>query len=254
MEKMRKPFQGVVNIVCFNWHFYVLSLCFILALMTSANYFREQIQIYIYIVCGLVTSTLLISLFVSYYVYDLSGFYKLSWLNDLRLEEESRMVNVNAGFDETSNLLRQKFPSSTLTVFDFYDPAKHTEISIKRARKAYPPFLGSRQISTQSLPLKDKSVDAIFLIFAAHEIRNENERIVFFKELNRAIKPTGQIIMTEHIRDVANFLAYNIGTFHFYPRSGWQRVFRSAELRIVKEIKLTPLVSTFVLAHNGDSL
>ena len=29
MENLRKPFQGILNIVRFNWHFYVLAAFFI---------------------------------------------------------------------------------------------------------------------------------------------------------------------------------------------------------------------------------
>ncbi len=162
-----------------------------------------------------------------------------------------KIVNINAGFDETSNLLRSKFANSELVVFDFYDPAKHTEVSIKRARKAYPPFPNTQQVKTNHLPLQDNSTEKVFAILSAHEIRNDDERNSFFKELRRALTATGQIIVTEHLRDTANFLAYNIGAFHFHSKASWLKAFQSSGLRVVEEIKITPFITTFILDKNG---
>ena len=59
------------------------------------------------------------SLLVSWYVYDLSNLYKLSWL--FPNNDNIKIVNIHAGFDETSVLLSAKFPNAELIVFDFYD-------------------------------------------------------------------------------------------------------------------------------------
>ena len=93
----------------------------------------------------------------------------------------------------------------------------------------------------------------VFVILAAHEIREEQERIQFFKELRRIVKSKGSIYITEHLRDIPNFLAYNIGFFHFYTRSTWLKTFQKAALNVEKEIKITPFISTFILSKNGSS-
>ncbi len=247
MEKMRQPFQGVWNIVRFNRQFYVLSGGFLLLLLLAANYPDASLQIYSLIVGLLVLLPIIISLAVSYYVYDLSGLYQLKWIDDGVTEEQHLIVNINAGFDETSVLLQHKFPNAELMVFDFYDPEKHTEVSIKRARKAYPPFPGTKTVITGHMPIADNVADKIFVIFAAHEIRNEEERIIFFKELKRIMNPAGEIIITEHLRDLPNFMAYNIGFIHFYSKPTWQHIFQSAGLTVKKEQKITPFISTFIL-------
>ena len=136
--------------------------------------------------------------------------YEFIWMDGLGITGESKIVNIHAGFDETSCILKNKFPYSELVVLDFYNPAKHREVSIKRARKAYPPFAGTQPAIPENLQLANNFADAVFVILAAHEIRNKDERIAFFKELNRVIKHSGQIIVTEHLRDVVNFVAYNI--------------------------------------------
>jgi len=248
---MRKPFQGVWNIVRFNWHFYVLSFVVLVLLLFLSNYTNSTFRACLLILDALIFLPTFISLSVSYYVYDLSGLYNLNWVDDSIDIENGKVINVNAGFDETSILLKYKFPNFELLVFDFYDPKKHTEVSIKRARKAYALFPNTKSVTATNLPTLDSSADKIFVIFAAHEIRNEQERIEFFKELKRIIKPTGEIYITEHLRDVPNFLAYNIGFLHFYSKHSWLRVFESADLKLNKEQKLTPFISTFTLKKYG---
>lgn len=101
--------------------------------------------------------------------------------------------------------------------------------------------------------MPNSSADKIFVILSAHEIRNQKERIIFFKELSRVIKPRGQIFIIEHLRNVANFLAYNIGSFHFYSKQSWYNTFESSNLSIKKEIKLTLFISAFILEKNGNT-
>jgi SAM-dependent methyltransferase len=251
MEKIRKPFQGVWNIVRFNWHFYVLSIGAVLVLLLLSNYINPTFRLYSLAVAFLIFLPTFISLSVSYYVYDLSGLYNFNWVTDFIDTERNTIVNINAGFDETSILLNNKLPNSELLVFDFYDPKKHTEVSIKRARKAYALFPNTKSVTTNNLPTLDNSADKIFVIFAAHEIRNEQERIEFFKELKRVVKPTGEIIITEHLRDVPNFLSYNIGFLHFYSKQSWLHIFQLTELTLKSEEKITPFISTFTLTKYG---
>jgi len=251
-SSIRKPYQGVWNIVRFNWHFYALSACSIVFILLIKRYFNSLNTIADILVL-LIGWTVFISLAVSFYIYDFSDLYKLSWLDKLERKENEIILNVNAGFDETSYLLQKKFGAAELHVADFYDLSKHTEISIRRARKAYPVFPNTQQVSTSHLPMQDGSADKVFAILSAHEIRNAAERIVFFKELHRILKPSGKIIVTEHIRDTCNFLAYNVGFFHFHSKSDWLNTFRSAELKVLKQMKITPFITTFILEKNGTA-
>jgi SAM-dependent methyltransferase len=246
MAQIRKPFQGVWNVVRFNWHFYLLSFAVLLSVLLC-GIFVESLQIYSVIFFVIALGATLISLFVTYYVYDLSGLYDLFWLNDLDTEQSEKIVNINAGFDETSAILADKFKSSELIAFDFYDSSKHTEVSIKRARKAYPPYPNTKQISTSKIPLDDNSADKIFAILSAHEIRSREERNVFFRELHRILKPNGRIVVIEHLRDTSNFLAYNVGFLHFHSKKSWLENFQSARLEIEREIKITPFLTILTL-------
>ena len=251
MDKVRKPFQGTWNVIRFNWHFYALAVTLLILVFFLPDSLNARIRTTSLVVVVLIILSTLISLAVSYYVYDFSELYKLTWLDKLCFNHCENIININAGFDETSGLLNDKFPNASLSVFDFYDPQKHTEVSIKRARKVYPPFPKTQRTSTTHLQSQNNSADKIFVIFSAHEIRNREERISFFKEFNRVLAFPGQIILTEHLRNTANFLAYNAGFLHFYSREEWLKIFQGAGLFVADEIKITPFVTTFILEKNG---
>lgn len=251
MAGLRAPFQGVWNIVRFNWHFYVLALGLVLGLV-AINYAAPALAHgYFGLLLLVVIGPLVVSLAASFYVYDVAGLYEFEWLPPLTAPAAATVLTINAGFDEASALLQAKLRPAHLLVFDFYDPARHTEVSIKRARAAYPPFPGTQAVSTRALPLPADAVDMAVAFLAAHEIRDEAERTAFFRELHRVLKPTGQLIVTEHLRDAANFLAYTIGFLHFHSRPTWLATFRAAGLVVEQELKLTPLITTFVLRKRG---
>jgi ubiquinone/menaquinone biosynthesis C-methylase UbiE len=242
---MRQPFQGILNIIRFNWHFYLIAIVAIVLIQFSIPYLPSLCQILARLFCLSIILSTTISLLVSLYVYDLSGLYKLPWLTED--SQNQNIININAGFDETSLLLKSRFPNGSQRIFDFYNPQKHTEVSIERARNAYPAQPNTQQILTNHIPLPDKFADKVILIFAAHEIREEQERIQFFQEINRILKPEGEVIVTEHLRDIPNFIAYNIGFLHFHSKSTWYSTFKNANLTIQSETKYTPFITTFKL-------
>jgi len=251
MERLRKPFEGVTNIVRFNWHFYLLSALLVLLLLIINSISGSQYSLYTDILSLLIIVGIITSLIVSFYVYDLSNLYSFSWLNKVKFDASNIIVNLHAGFDETSSILKSIYPNAELIIFDFYDPKKHTEVSIKRARKAYPLFAGTQHTSTSALPLQNNYADIMYIILSAHEIRNGKERISFFKEISRVMKKSGKIITIEHLRDFPNFLAFNIGFFHFLSKSLWHRTFKNADLKICNEIKITPFITIFILEKDG---
>jgi hypothetical protein len=248
MARERSRFQGITNVVRFNWHFYLLSVVFTVLLLVAGRYFESTL---LYLFGALSIIQALVSLGVTFYVYDHSNLYSLDWLDELGIKPDGKLVSLNAGFDETSDGLRDKFPAAELSVFDFYDPKTQTEVSIKRARQLRPTINDSAKISTSQIPVEDNSADGIFVIFAAHEVRDESERIRFFKELDRIAKDSCKIVVTEHLRDAPNLIAYNLGALHFLPRSTWDTTFEIAGLSVSDMINITPFVTTIVLKKNG---
>lgn len=253
MERLRKPLQGVTNIVRFNWPFYVLATGAVVSLLLLASLLPAPFSgLLIVGALGALLITV-VTLGVSMYVYDLSGLYMLNWLPVNLVPPNATLLNINAGFDETSVLLQHRYPGANQHVFDFYDSAKHTEASIWRARRAYPAHPDTQVVSTTDLPLLTASVDVAFLFFAAHEIRDDDERVAFFSELRRLTKDSGRIVVTEHLRNWPNFLAYTIGFLHFLPRSTWYTTFSKAGLMIDNRQSLTPFVTTYILRKDDST-
>ena len=246
MEKIRKPFQGVLNILSFNRHYYVIGSG-VLALLFASRVVIEWPHPFFWLIVAAFLYGLIMPLIVSAYVYDFSGFYKFNWLKNMVRTGETvnLIVNINAGFDETSFIINSKFPQADLKVFDFYNPGRHTEPAIKRARKVSLIYPGMQSIQSDSIPLKNNSADIVFLLSAVHEIRSDEEKVRFLKECHRICKPSGKVIMVEHLRDFPNFLAFSVGFTHFFSRATWKTAFERAGFTSFRETKFTAFMSIF---------
>ncbi len=242
----RKPFQGVLNILSFNRHFYVLGAIIFLGLIALWAFQIISGLTLLLALVGLIYG-LVAPLVVSAYVYDFSGYYDLKWLDNLEETKGSKLVNIHAGFDETSFLLQEKFNGAELEAFDFYNSDRHTEKAIIRARKVTLEFPNTKEISTHHIPLENESIEIIFLLSAAHEIRNSEERDSFFLECKRVLKTGGKIIVLEHLRDLPNFLAFTIGFTHFHSHRSWMSNFRNAGFDRIKHEKFTPFLNIYTL-------
>lgn len=247
----RRPFQGVWTIIRFNWHLHAIALIAIAILLAGSLYLTG----FPALVCALLAVpavlSVLLSLLATWHAYDASGLYQPSWLAP-ELEHAHRAANIHAGFDETTANLKSAFPQIDWQVFDFFDQTRHTEISIRRARKSHPPAPVTIPISTDHIPLRDSSLDRALLILAAHEIRDHDERVAFFRELGRVLAPGGRVIVTEHLRDLANIAAYSIGAWHFHTRAVWLATFHTAGFRVVRESRNNLLITTFILEPDAN--
>lgn len=248
----RKAFLGVTNIIRFNWHFYVLaSLLFILMVFIarfSSIYILQQVSLIGAILILISTS---LSIFVSWYIYDFTNIYQLPFIK--ASGESFSIANFNAGFDEFSPVIKCKFPNASLDVFDFYNPVRHTEISVKRARKSIKPYPGTRIIDTNTFVPEADKYDIVFLIFSAHEIRDTKERITFLHLLETSLKASGKIYVMEHTRDLANLLAFNLGSLHFYSDKSWKNCFMLAKLKVKRQYKLNPFINLYEVTANDPT-
>lgn len=246
MEIKRRKFQGVLNILSFNRHFYVFGFIALAIIIISYLLFSWSTLLFWLVILAFLYG-LIMPLIVSAYVYDFSGYYDFDWLKNYKFtdSEDKQILNINAGFDETSFVIKNIFPKSDLKVFDFYNAKQHTEPAIIRARKVSLVYPNTQQITSNAIPLKDNSVDLIFLLSAAHEIRSQEEKIQFLKECNRVCKSTGNVIMIEHLRDFPNFVAFTIGFTHFFSKNIWKKAFKGAGFSKFTEQKFTPFMSIF---------
>lgn len=246
MEVKRRKFQGVLNILSFNRHFYVFGLGILAVLFVSYLFFEWPEMAFWLIVIAFLYG-LIMPLIVSAWVYDFSGYYKFQWLKKIINNSEGvhQIVNINAGFDETSFIIEDRFPGAEIKVFDFYNASQHTEPAIKRARKVSLVYPNTQQIASHSITVEDKTIDIVFLLSAVHEIRKHDEKVQFLKECYRICKPDGKVIMVEHLRDFPNFLAFSVGFTHFFSRSTWKNAFERAGFSTFQETKFTPFMSVF---------
>lgn len=247
MKIKRKKFQGVLNILSFNRHFYIFGIAVLAIIVISHQIFRWSDIVFWIIIISFLYG-LIMPLLVSAYVYDFSGYYNFKWLKKCKIDESEvkQILNINAGFDETSFIIKNNFPNADLNVFDFYDAERHTEPAIVRARKVSLVYPNTQQMKSNSMEISDHSVDLIFLLSAVHEIRLNEEKIQFLKECHRVCKPNGKVIMVEHLRDLPNFFAFSVGFTHFFSRKTWKNAFKNSGFTTFEEVKFTPFMSIFI--------
>lgn len=242
-------FAGVVKIVRFNVRFYIISVAVLagegvlIASMRLTPWFEAMVLSS----AAIVAFWTLSSLFVSWYVYDRKGVTRWQWLPSRLLVLPHRWANVHAGLDESTSELRQLLPGTEGVAVDIYDPGEMTEPSIARARQiqlASEPF---KHGTYDALPLLENDCDAVFLLFAAHELRDEEHRMHLLRQAASVLRERGCVVLVEHLRDWKNFIAFGPGFFHFYSRRNWLRNIREAGLVIVRESAVTPFVDCFVL-------
>jgi len=253
-EIPRGRFEGVANVVRFNWPLYVAgaSAVAVGVVLTKLPWLpRWAAAIVLAGVCVAVY-LLVASLVVSHWVYDRSSVYRLDWARRLVGESPRSLVNLHSGFDESSERLARIFPGAKLDVLDFYDPVRMTEPSIARARRQQAGEASvwlsttTQRITVTNLPLPEGTVDAAFLIFAAHEVRDANDRQKLFDQLRRSLKPGGRLILLEHLRDAANFAVFGPQFVHFLSRRTWLEHAARSGLIAVETFTITPFVRCFV--------
>ena len=190
-----------------------------------------------------------VSLGVSHLVYDCSDLYRWSWLGRVTSWfYRAPSHPCHSGFDETSTHLREKFGEVQWTILDHYDPERMTEPSIRRARSSFPPTPGTLSCRYNAWPSPGISVDVVFGLLAIHELRTEAERSAWFAEARRCLRQGGRIVLAEHVRDAANFLAFGPGFLHFHSLASWKRCWENAGLHSLDQFRITPFVQILVLS------
>lgn len=233
-------YRGVAQIVAYNRSFYTASALAIGAAAVAIFWAPPMARIAIAVFLAAASYWTIASLLASYWIYDRSSLYSLDWLT----VRPAYWLSVHAGLDETSGLIRSKFPGSEYRIVDVFDAEEMTEPSIARAREMSGPD-PLQAASWRRLPADDAVFDTIFLIFTAHEFRRAEARLVFFNEIARVLASHGRVVIVEHLRDLPNFLAFGPGFFHFQSRRTWLSTLRATGFEIVRESKITPFVRVF---------
>lgn len=243
----RRFLHGTRQIIEFNWPRFAASGAIILGGLFLASIQKDGPVKWVVVVgVALAAWWMVASVVASWWIYDATSLTTWRWLPQV-VGRPYRWANVHAGFDETTNALNAVFPSSIGRVVDIYDPAVTSEASIARARKGAVPAPPAQRGSWRSLPLDSESQDAVFFLFAAHELRRHEQRVALFREAARVLTENGSIILVEHLRDAANLMVFGPGFFHFLPRRAWMDAAAEAGLSVKLERALNHFVVLFVL-------
>jgi SAM-dependent methyltransferase len=240
----RGPFEGTMQILRFNWPQYLAGAATSLVGLVAALLLPLPAWLRVAAVAavGLATFWLAASVAVSWYVYDRSGLTRWTWLREVLGDAlPATWANVHTGFDETTVPLIAIL-GGTWTSVDIYDPATMTEPSIRRARARYPAPVPTLTTPATALPFADGSQDAVFALFAAHEIRDPALRDRFFADVARVLRPSGVAVLVEHVRDAANAIAFGPGVRHFHSPAEWRRASSAGGLVEVAQRRVTPFV------------
>ncbi|HVT98179.1 MAG TPA: methyltransferase domain-containing protein [Acidobacteriaceae bacterium] len=242
-------FEGVIKIVRFNVRFYVLSGMGIIGVAVLLASRKLPPWLGVILLCGAAVGAFwtLSSLLVSWYVYDHAGVTRWLWLPERIPAPPKVWANIHAGLDESTAVLRNLFPGTEGLVVDIYDPAEMTEPSIARARELHPATEDFRRGRYDALPLSESSCGAVFVLFAAHEVRAPEHRSRLLRETRRVLGEGGYVVLVEHLRDWKNFIAFGPGFLHFHSRRSWLNGIREAGLTIDHAGPVTPFVECFVL-------
>lgn len=235
----------------YNWPYYAAALLVCALSIPILFHLRQPwSQVVIGTGAGLALLWIGVSIGVTWYVYDRSPLYRWNWVAELFPRRPHRWTNLHAGLDETTSELTRLFGGPPFAL-DMYEPREMTEASIRRARSVTPPTVPCIPVHPSALPLRDRSLEAVFLILAAHELRRESTHRAFWLEVGRVLQTGGKVLLVEHLRNLATFLAYGPGFLHFMPRSRWTMAAETAACRIAREFSITPFVRVFLLEKTG---
>jgi SAM-dependent methyltransferase len=176
----------------------------------------------------------LTSLAATWWVYDHRKVYQRLTAD---LPDVGEWAVVHAGFDDSVPALYASIGRPPATVAQI---ALRPGASLRRARKL------SRRSAADGMPLAVSSLDSVFVTFAAHEVRDTAGQRALFTTMGRALRPGGQLIVTEHPRDAANFAVYGPGALHFQPLATWHARAAEAGLTQTGQMSITPFVKQVV--------
>ena len=243
--------RGVRQIVRFNWPFYAMAAAALV--IAPAVIMRLPVpgaaRLVLYGAAGLAGVWVIASLVASWLVYDRSPLMRWDWLPRALGFTPDAWINLHAGLDESTPAVRALFGAARGRVFDMFDAREMTEPSIARARRrSQGEASGAAEpVDFHHLPVTTGTIEAALLLLSAHELRTDEARTALFTELRRVLGPGGRVVVAEHLRDAANFLAFGPGFLHFHSRRTWTRCFSRTRFDIHAEFPITPFVRVFVL-------
>ncbi len=252
--------QGMWQIIRFNPWFYVAAFGLIglggwlqpWAWPGLPQWMQSGIHLGFWLGCWWAIASLL----VSHWIYDRSDWPEGGWLQTaLGGGEPQRVLNVHAGFDETSERLRRWLPGTEVISLSLFDPLRLTERSIHRAASYRPSATDELVGSPEHWPLPKSSFDLVCFLLSAHEYRTGQERSDLLLRAKEALnqRVESRVVIAEHVRDLANFIAFGPGFTHFHSVARWTEAWTAAGLVLETSQRVTPFLRVWTLRPVASS-
>jgi hypothetical protein len=238
--------SGAARIFLYNWPTYAGTWSVAIAVLVCLPRAHPTVAWALAAAAGGALLWSFVSLVVSLYIYDRSALAGATWIPPLLPPRARTWASIHAGLDHEIDV-DAVIPEGCVGRLDIFDPRFMTASSIRRARERTATARGSSPCSPTALALADEACDTVVIAFTAHEIRDRAARERFFEEIRRCLKPGGRALVVEHLRDLANFVAFGPGFLHFLPRREWLRLARHAGLTVEGESRITPWVMALTL-------
>jgi SAM-dependent methyltransferase len=251
----RGPVDGAYQVLRVNLPKYMIGLSIVICAVIFAfnPALPNLLKLVLLLGASLAAWWLAMSVIASFWVYDLRQALDCWWTVPHVPTGLTRYINIHSGLDQTSVPLHFLFPSAQGLTLDIYDHNLMPEPSITLARKLYPPLYPQIQARYDALPVDTSSVDAVFLVFAAHELRTDAQREALLKEAWRTLGNGGRLFLAEHPRDLATFACFGPGVFHFFSHKTWEQNLANAGFKSGRQFSLTPFASVWVCEKTFSS-
>jgi len=190
------------------------------------------------------------AMLATWWVFGASARRRWDWV-ERAAGSPTRWLNLTTGFDDSTLTLRQRLGEGGRTL-DIFDAAKDHEPALKRARHRFPPPGRSVVRTAIDVEIESASAETVLLLMSAHEAHG-SDRIALFRSAARALTPDGRIVVVEHLRDLANALAFGPGAWHFSTRREWLAVADGAGLELIEETRLSPFVAGMLFTRRPSA-
>jgi SAM-dependent methyltransferase len=229
---------GTVKVVRFNWPKYAAAGFLAAASTAAMAAVPGPITAMLWLIGGTGAIWTVTSLGATWWIYDRQRVYDQVAVG---LGPVGDWASVHAGFDDATAILAAVIGRQPQDVVELSVGASP---SLGRAREhgSHDEVTGA----TDDIPLATASLDSIFVTFAVHEVRAGPDQRALFHELRRVLRPGGRLVVTEHLRDLANLAVYGPGAFHFQPAGTWIGRAAEAGFDVAGDRSITPFVHRMV--------
>jgi SAM-dependent methyltransferase len=235
--------SGVGRVICFNWPKYVGALITLTVLGIAQTLANGLLRLGLVVLLLGLTYGIFASLVATWWAYDYRACEVYQAIATGHRAGGSWLL-VHAGLDESYGRLTEQIgePAAIVDV----GPPGTTSRSLKRAHA----LVGRTGVPISKVSdFKSASIDTVVVLFGIHELRDPQQAVALLTEMRRITRPSGSILIIEHLRDVPNFSVYGPAILHFGSASQWKKAILSSSLRLRSLHRVAGLISILATTH-----